>query len=60
MGKIRKKWSDAELEKALVDVRSEKSTNSISELSGILKSTLIAKLKRRKPIGKRTGPPNVC
>lgn len=59
MGKIRKKWSDAELEKALVDIRSRKSTRSISILSGIPKSTLIAKLKGHRPIGKKTGPPTI-
>src|SRR5580765_7439392 len=59
MGKIRKKWSDAELEKALADVRSGKSVNCISKSSGIPKSTLIAKLKGYRPIGKRSGPPTV-
>jgi len=59
MGKIRKKWSDAELEKALADVRSGKSVNGISKSSGIPKSTLIAKLKGYRPIGKRSGPPTV-
>ncbi|XP_067215467.1 uncharacterized protein [Linepithema humile] len=59
MGKIRKKWLDTQLEKALVDVRSGKSINAISKSSGIPKSTLIAKLKGHRPIGKRTGPPTV-
>lgn len=59
MGKIRKKWSDTELEKALVDIRSGKSVNGISKSSGIPKSTLIAKLKGHRPVGKRTGPPTV-
>jgi len=59
MGKIRKKWSDPELEKALVDIRSGKSVNGISKSSGIPKSTLIAKLKGHRPVGKRTDPPTV-
>ncbi|XP_018369512.1 PREDICTED: tigger transposable element-derived protein 1-like [Trachymyrmex cornetzi] len=59
MGKIRKRWSDTELEKALADVRCGKSINGISKSSGIPKSTLIAKLKGYRPIGKRSGPPTV-
>ncbi|XP_039314369.1 tigger transposable element-derived protein 1-like [Solenopsis invicta] len=59
MGKIRKKWSDTELEKALVDIRSGRSVSGISKSSGIPKSTLISKLKGYRPIGKRTGPPTV-
>jgi len=59
MGKIRKKWSDPELEKALVDIHSGKSVNGISKSSDIPKSTLIAKLKGHRPVGKRTGPPTV-
>ncbi|RLU20864.1 hypothetical protein DMN91_007478 [Ooceraea biroi] len=59
MGKIRKKWSDEELKKALADVRSGKSVNGISKSSGIPKSTLIAKWKGYRPIGKRSGPPTV-
>lgn len=59
MGKIRKKWSDAELIKALADVGSGRSINSVSKSSSIPKSTLIAKLKGYRPIGKRPGPPTV-
>ena len=59
MGKIRKKWTDAELEKALVDIGTGRSISGISKSSGIPKSTLIAKLKGYRPIGKKTGPPTI-
>ena len=59
MGKIRKRWSDIELEKVLADVRCEKSINGVSKSSDIPKSMLIAKLKGYRPIRKKSDPPTV-
>ncbi|XP_071649202.1 uncharacterized protein [Temnothorax longispinosus] len=59
MGKLRKKWSDEELIKALADIRSGQSINSTSKSSGIPKSTLMSKVKGNRPIGRKPGPPTI-
>jgi len=53
--KSRKKYSDDDLEKALIAVRSGKSIHNVSKTMGIPRTTLLYKYKGKLPIGK-----NVC
>ncbi|XP_071640828.1 uncharacterized protein [Temnothorax longispinosus] len=59
MGKIRKKWTQAEVNDALGLIRSGRSVFSVSKITGIPKTTLLDKLKGRRPLAASSGPATV-
>lgn len=59
MGKIRKKWSDEELEIALDSARRGKSISCVSKETKIPKSTILSKLRGIRPMNKNVGPSTI-
>lgn len=54
--RLKKKYSDDELQKALAIVRSGKTITHVSKVTGIPRTTLLYKYTGKLPIGKNVGP----
>lgn len=59
MGNVRKKWTDDQLKSAVAEVRGGRTISSVSQGTGIPKTTLRNKVSGKSKIGKNVGPPPI-